>query len=119
HDEAIKAVKATFLKGIRERNWELAKSGMTDRFQAMFPRPDEGTDVPDNMFRIRQYSGSDLKRLLDKDAFVKVMDEQIGAWTSVDRAVWRSFEFLLEKEENSAFVSAHFQLAGRTKQGRA
>ncbi|MEK7470073.1 MAG: VCBS repeat-containing protein [Planctomycetota bacterium] len=109
---AVKGVKGTFLKGMRERDWGMMASGMAPGFRARFPQIADGKEVPDGLLRIRQYEGSELKRELDKDAFTSVMKEQVGPWAAVERAVWRSFEFLLDPGEKSAFLSAHFQLAG-------
>ncbi|MCE9584050.1 MAG: VCBS repeat-containing protein [Planctomycetes bacterium] len=116
HDEAMKAVKGTFLKGLRERDWAMVASGMADGFTAHFPGPQEGVLVPDALVTIRQYSDKRV-RVLDKEAFIKVMKAQIGPWAAVERAVWRAFEFLLDPGGKRAFVSAHFQLAGRRPDG--
>jgi hypothetical protein len=110
--KAVTGVKATFLKGMRERDWALMKSGMAKDFRARFPGTLDGREVPDGLIRIRQFEGAQLKRELDADAFIAVMKEQIGPWAAVERAVWRSFEFLLDPDEKHAFLSAHFQLAG-------
>ncbi|KAF0246489.1 MAG: ASPIC/UnbV domain-containing [Planctomycetota bacterium] len=109
---AIKGIKGTFLKGMRERDWGMMASGMAKGFRARFPGVAEGKDVPDGLIRIRQYEAADLKGELDQDKFIAVMKEHIGPWAAVERAVWRSFEFLAEPDEDRAFLSAHFQLAG-------
>ena len=116
HDVAIGSVKGTFLKGLKERNWEMAASGMTDDFRGRFPSVNEGKEVPDAAIGIWQYSYEGLAEL-DRKGFLKVMESQIGSWSSVERWVWRSYEFLLDPGGKKAFVSAHFQLAGRTTDG--
>ncbi len=113
----VKGVKGTFLKGLRERDWAMVASGMAAGFRARFPGPGEGNEVPDGLVKIRQYEGEQLKRELDGNAFIAVMKEHIGSWAAVERAVWRSYEFLLNEDGKRAFVSAHFQLAGVLQDG--
>jgi hypothetical protein len=119
HDEALGSVKKVLLKGLRERDWSKAASGLAERFRGKFPAVSDGKEVPDAAMRIRRFERDGLKEL-GADAFLKTVETHVGAWTSVDRSVLRCFEFLLDPGEKRAFAAAHFQLAGRTKgEGRA
>lgn len=116
HDAALKSVKGTFLKGLRGRDWELAASGVTADFRGRFPAPGSGREVPDALVRLEEYSGETLKTV-EGAAFFATLKSHIGTWASIDRAVWRSYEFLLATGGTSAWVSAHFHLAGVTQGG--
>lgn len=110
-DKAAGAVKGALMKGMRDRDWNLAVSGLTDDFRAKFPEPGAGVPVPDDGLTIRQYSPDGLAEL-DRSAFLKLMQAHTQAWSHVERTTWRPFEFLLDPSEKSAHAKVHFQVAG-------
>jgi hypothetical protein len=116
HDEATGKVKKTFLMGMKTLDWTLAASGMSADFRGRFPAPDGGKEVPDGLVKLRRYGPEGLPEL-KKEAFLDVMKAHLAGWSSVDRSVWRTFEFLLAPDEKSAYLSVHFQLAGRRPDG--
>ncbi|MCE9582802.1 MAG: VCBS repeat-containing protein [Planctomycetes bacterium] len=116
HDKATSAVKSTLVKGLREGDWALAASGLTDDFSGHFPAPDAGTIVPDHELGLRTYAPQGLPAL-GKDAFLAVLRSHCSAWSHIERTTWRTFEFLLDPSEKSAYVRLHFQLAGPVPAG--
>jgi hypothetical protein len=116
YDVANPAVKKTFLRGLRERNWDMVADSLAPGFRAAFPAPDEGTRIPDPEISVREYRPGGLP-VRDAGGFLAVMRAHIDGWVSVDRAAWRPFEFLLDPGGRAAYVAAHFQLAGRKEGG--
>jgi hypothetical protein len=110
HDRASGQVKATFVKGLRERNWALAAAGLTADFRGSFPAPESGRAVPDHAFGLREYDPAPPQ--LDRTAFLEVLRAHSERWTHVERTTWRIFEFLLDPSRESAAIRLHFQLAG-------
>lgn len=116
-DKVAAAIKSTFIKGMRDRNWTLAASGLSGDFRAKFPEPGAGELVPDEGLTIRNYTPGALAEL-DRDAFVKVMRSHVEPWSLIERTTWRTFEFLLDPSEKRAFAALHFQMAGPLPNGR-
>ncbi|MBI2919524.1 MAG: VCBS repeat-containing protein [Planctomycetes bacterium] len=110
------SVKKTFMKGLKERNWDLAASGLADDFQGRFPAPADGTAVPDDGLTLREYKGSG-PATLDKPGFLSVLKSHLEGLSVVERTTWRMFEFLLATDRKSVFASVHFQVAGRKPDG--
>ena len=94
-EEAAKAVKSTFVKGLAVRDWALAASGMTDDFRGSFPEPGAGAAVPGGPFAIRQYGSEGLTRLGRED-FLAVMRRHVDGLVAIERTTWRTFQFLLD-----------------------
>ena len=110
------SLQAHLLDGVRRFDWAKVAGSLTERFDAVFPGPDQGQPVADALFVIRRYGASDGLRLT-RDAFVAVLREHTRGWTSVDRASWHTFEFLLEPGHAAAFLKAHVQLGGADSEG--
>ena len=115
-DVANPSVKKTFMKGLKERDWALAGSGLAGDFLGRFPEPGAGTVVPDATMRIRKYGGEGLADL-GAGGFLAVLREYVGGWAVVERTTWRPFEFLLEPSRKAAYVGLHFEVGGRKADG--
>ncbi|MBI2919520.1 MAG: VCBS repeat-containing protein [Planctomycetes bacterium] len=116
YDVANPAVKSTFVKGMKGRDWALAGSGLTDDFLGRFPEPSAGLAVPDQGMAIRSYPAAGLPDL-GRDAFLAAIRAHVEGWASVERTTWRPFEFLLDPSGKSAYASVHFQVAGARPDG--
>ncbi|MEK7470064.1 MAG: VCBS repeat-containing protein [Planctomycetota bacterium] len=116
-DVASGAVKKSFMKALKARDWASAAASLTPDFRGRFPRLADGAEVQDRNVSIRAYKASGLPEL-KAEAFLAAIREQTEGWTQVERTTWRPFEFLLDPAENQAYLSIHFQLAGPLPDGR-
>lgn len=115
-DRTAGDVKGTFLKGLRHRDWSLAATGLTEDFLGRFPGPGEGSAVAIDGFDGREYDGA-ARPDLGRDAFLAVLRSHVDAWVSVERASWRTFEYLLHPDGARAFFSVHFEIGGPLPEG--
>lgn len=106
-----KSLKATFVDGLRTFDWERAARGLAADFRGRFPRPEQGRAVEDDVLSIRQYGPGGLQ-VVDRDGFLKTLRAHVGSWTSIERASWHTFEFLLDSGRKRAFAKAHIELGG-------
>ncbi len=111
------AIKRTLMKGLQSGDWGLAESALAPSFVGRFPAPGEGAAVADGTYALRRY-GRGGARELDRRGFLDTLKAHLEGWDAVERTVWRTYEFLLEPSRREAFVSVHFQLAGRAGGGR-
>ncbi|MEK7469156.1 MAG: VCBS repeat-containing protein [Planctomycetota bacterium] len=116
YETANGSIKRSFMKGLREMDWEKAKAALTPGFRGKFPAPQDGKEVPDAWMGIREYGAEGLPER-DAAAFVATIREHLKDWVAVERTTWRPFEFLLDPGLRSAYVVLHFQLAGRKTDG--
>lgn len=117
NDAVNKAIKSTFVKGLRESNPALAGKGMTADFLARFPSPADGKEVPDGSLGIREYANLPLKDM-GAEPFLALIRSHVEGWVQVERTTWRPFLCLVDPSEKSAFLELHFQLAGPLPDGR-
>ena len=106
-----KSLKSTFIEGVRSLDWERTARGLSADFRGRFPRPAEGRAVDDDLLLIRQYEAEALE-VVDGGRFLDTLRAHVGPWTSVERASWQMFEFLLEPNRERAFAKVHFELGG-------
>jgi hypothetical protein len=106
-----KSLKSTFIEGLHNLDWERTARGLSEDFRGRFPRPAEGRAVDDDLLLIRQYEAAGLE-MVDRGGFLDALRAHVGSWTSIERASWQMFEFLLEPNRERAFAKAHFELGG-------
>jgi hypothetical protein len=106
-----KSIKSTLLDGVRSFDWERAARGLSADFLGRFPRPEQGAVVPDDVLSIRHY-GADGVEAVGREAFLETLRAHVASWTSVERASWQAFEFLLEPNLKRAFAKVHLELGG-------
>jgi hypothetical protein len=106
-----KSLKSTFIEGVRSLDWERTARGLSADFRGRFPHPAEGRAVDDDLLLIRQYEAEALE-VVDRGRFLDTLRAHVGSWTSVERASWQMFEFLLEPNRERAFAKVHFELGG-------
>ena len=102
---------ATFVHGVRAFDWDRAAQGLSSDLRARFPRPNDGRAIEDDLLIIREY-GPDGLAVVGRDGFLATIRAHVGAWTTVERASWQMFEFLLEPGGERAFAKAHLELGG-------
>jgi hypothetical protein len=106
-----KSLKSTFIQGIRSLDWERTGRAFSADFRGRFPRPTEGRAIEDDRLVIRQFEPEALE-VMDRGRFLDTLRAHVGSWTSVDRASWQMFEFLLEPNRERAFAKVHFEIGG-------
>ena len=106
-----KSLETLFLDGVRRFDWAQVAESLTEEFGGAFPGAEEGRLVDDPTLSIRRYGSTD-RAWLDRSDFVEVLRRQTETWTSVERASWQTFEFLLEPTHDRAFLKGHLQLGG-------
>jgi hypothetical protein len=115
-DRVGKSLKSGFLKGLREIDRAKVCAAVTPDFLGRFPGRDDGREVPDGSFVIREFpamAGPDLK----VDALFDAVTSHLQGVSTVERTTWRPYEFLLEPDEKRATAKVHFQLAGPRPDG--
>ena len=110
------SVQATLIAGVRRFDWRRAAAALTDDFRGRFPFPAQGRPVGDDLLEIRRYAPEGLPAL-DGPGLLAALRAHVDGWTSVDRASWQAFEFLLAPERDRAFARAHVRLAGPGRSG--
>ena len=108
---------ATFVRGVRAFDWDRATQGLSSDLRARFPRPDDGRAVDDDLLIIREY-GPDGLAVVGRDGFLATIRAHVGGWTTVERASWNMFEFLLEPSGERAYAKAHLELGGPSSGGQ-
>ncbi len=106
-----RSLETLFLDGVRRFDWAQVAESLTEEFGGAFPGAEEGRLVDDPTLSIRRYGSTD-RAWLDRSDFVEVLRRQTETWTSVERASWQTFEFLLEPTHDRAFLKGHLQLGG-------
>lgn len=106
-----KSLTATFVDGVRSFDWERAARGLSADFRGRFPRPEQGRPVEDAVLSIRRYEAAGLE-VLGRDGILEAIRAHVASWTSVERASWHAFEFLLEPDGKRAFAKVHLELGG-------
>jgi hypothetical protein len=106
-----KSLKLTLLDGVRSFDWERAARGVSADFLGRFPRPEQGAAVEDAVLSIRHYTADGVE-VVGREGFLETLRAHIGSWTSVERASWQAFEFLLEPNLKRAFARVHLELGG-------
>ena len=117
HDIAQESITATLLAGVRRFDWSQAASGLSADFRGRFPGLHDGRKVDDDRLRIRRFMPEGLD-VLDRDRFLQTIRAHVGAWTTVERASWHMFEFLLHPDRARAFARAHLELGGPGSSGQ-
>ena len=116
---AQKSLSSVFLDGVRRFDWPRAAASVAADFRGRFPRPEDGQPVDDDRLLLRAYAPEALG-VIDRDGLLEALREHTANWTSVERASWQVFEFLLEPTRDRAFAKVHLQLGGpRSDGGRA
>jgi hypothetical protein len=116
YDDANRFLKRSFVKSLREMDWDKVKAALSPGFRGKFPAREAGTATPDAWMGIRDYGSEGLPEL-EAAAFVATLRAQVGDWVAVERTNWRPFEFLLDPGRKSAYVSLHFEVGGRKPDG--
>ena len=120
-EEVLATVQAsltsTLLEGVRTFDWELAAQGLAPDFLGQFPGPDEGREVDDPTLVLHRYDGEAFATL-SADEFLDRLRRHTAEWTSVERATWKVFGFLLEPSRTRAFADVHLQLGGPGSNGQ-
>ena len=111
------SIRSTFLDGARNFDWERASRGLSPDFLGRFPAPDGGRTIDDASLVIRRYEATDL-RVQRRDQFLETLRAHTASWTSVERASWKVFAFLLEPSRDRAFAKVHLQLGGPGSAGQ-
>ena len=106
-----KSIRSTFLDGVRNFDWARASRGLSPDFLGRFPTPDDGRMIDDASLVIRRYEATDLGTQR-RDQFLETLRLHTASWTSVERASWKVFAFLLEPSRDRAFAKVHLQLGG-------
>ena len=112
-----KSLKSTFIEGLRSFDWARTARALSADFRGRFPGPAEGRAVDDDLLQIRKYE-ADALEVVDRGRFMDTLRAQVGSWTSVERASWQMFEFLLEPNRDRAFAKVHFELGGPNPGGQ-
>ena len=112
-----KSLRSTFLDGVRNFDWERASRGLSPDFLGRFPKPDDGRTIDDASLVIRRYEATDLG-MQRGDQFLETLRLHTASWTSVERASWKVFTFLLEPSRDRAFAQVHLQLGGPGSAGQ-
>ena len=112
-----RSLAATFISGVRAFDWDRVAQGLSSDFRARFPRPDDGRPVGDDLLIIREFGPEGLD-VVDRDGFLETLRAHIGFWTTVERASWQMFEFLLAPSGERAFAKAHLELGGPRSGGQ-
>ena len=105
------SIRSTLLDGVRTFDWERASRGLSADFLGRFPAPDDGRTIDDANLVIRRYEATGLG-IQQRDQFLDTLRMHTASWTSVERASWQVFEFLLEPARDRAFAKVHLQLGG-------
>ncbi len=111
------SIRSTFLDGVRNFDWERASRGLSPDFLGRFPTPDDGETIDDASLVIRRYEATDLETQ-QRDQFLDTLRLHTASWTSVERASWKVFAFLLEPSRNRAYAKVHLQLGGPGSAGQ-
>ena len=111
-----KSLESSFLQGLLHLDWQLVARGVSKEFRGRFPHPNQGRPNQDAALRILQYDPDKLAPL-DHQAFMDTLHAHVKPWTTVERASWRAFEFVLEPNLKRAFAKVHFQLGGPGSRG--
>lgn len=106
-----KSLKLTLLDGVRSFDWERAARGVSADFLGRFPRPEQGAAVENDLLSIRRYNADGVE-VVGREGFLETLRAHVGPWTSVERASWQAFEFLLEPNLKRAFARVHLELGG-------
>lgn len=106
-----KSLKSTFLDGVRSFDWERAARGVSADFLGRFPRPEQGAAVKDDVLSIRHYTAEGVE-VVGGERFLETLRLHVGSWTSIERASWQAFEFLVEPNLKRAFAKVHLELGG-------
>ena len=117
HDVAQDSITSTFVAGVRRFDWTAAADSLAPGFRARFPGPHDGTPVEDDRLHIRRYAPDRLP-VLDRDRFLEALRAHADTWTSMERASWHTFEFLLHPDRTRAFARAHMELGGPGPEGQ-
>ena len=117
HDVAQDSITSTFVAGVRRFDWTAAADSLAPGFRARFPGPHDGTPVEDDRLHIRRYAPDRLP-VLDRDRFLETLRAHADAWTSMERASWHTFEFLLHPDRTRAFARAHMEMGGPGPEGQ-
>ena len=112
-----KSLRSTFLDGVRHRDWARASRGLSPDFLGRFPTPDDGRAIDDASLVIRRYEATDLG-VQRRDQFLETLRVHTASWTSVERASWQVFAFVLEPSRDRAFAKVHLQLGGPGSAGQ-
>ena len=112
-----KSIRSAFLDGVRDFDWERASRGLSPDFLGRFPKPEDGETIDDASLVIRRYEATGLG-IQRRDQFLETLRLHTASWTSVERASWKVFAFLLEPSRDRAFAKVHLQLGG-PRLGRA
>lgn len=115
--EAGEALKAGFLKALRQRDWTDLRAALDDRFLGRLPRPDGGRVVPDEAMEIRSYHHRPSLPL-GPDAWIAALRAHVEPWIEVERLIWEVFEVLAEPSGQATTLSVHLELAGQETTGR-
>ena len=117
HDIAQERIAATLVAGVRRFDWSRAAGGLAADFRGRFPGLDDGEPVADDRLVIRRFA-PDALDVLDRDGFLKTLRGHAAGWTSMERASWHMFEFLLHPDRKRAFARAHVELGGPGSEGQ-
>ena len=109
--EAQRSVRASFLRGLREREWARCREALTPDFLGRLPAPGEGEAYADDVLAATRHRPDDLEAL-DADAFLDRLRAHAADWVQVERAQWRTFEFYLDPERRQALAAVHFAYGG-------
>ena len=112
-----KSITSAFLDGVRDFDWQRAARGLSPDFLGRFPTPDDGRAIDDASLVIRRYEATDLG-MQRRDQFLETLRLHTASWTSVERASWQVFAFLLEPSRDRAFAKVHLQLGGPGSAGQ-
>ncbi len=116
YEEANGSVKKAFVKALKAMDWKAARAALAEGFVGTFPAPLAGKQVPDGWMGVREYGAEGLPEL-GPDAFLGVVRDHMADWVAVERTTWRPYEFLLDPGRKSAFITLHFGIGGRRKDG--
>ncbi|MCE9583482.1 MAG: VCBS repeat-containing protein, partial [Planctomycetes bacterium] len=111
YDVVNKAIKGTFVKGLRDGDPALARKALSADFLARFPAPTDGHIVPDVSLDIREFDKSPQVDLA-AEPFLALIRSYTAEWVHLERTTWRPFLFLADPSESAAYCELHFQLAG-------
>ncbi|KAF0246493.1 MAG: ASPIC/UnbV domain-containing [Planctomycetota bacterium] len=105
------AIKGTFVKGLKGRDWGMVAAALTPDFKARWPKPRDGKELPDAAVVLREYRETQWADS-EAAAFIAILKEHVDGWSAVERTTWRPFEFLMDTGGLASFASIHFQVAG-------
>jgi len=119
-DAVGRAIKGTLIKGLRDRDRALIRSGLADDFRGLIPEPQDGWTRQGqvSVWRMPERGGSGL---LAADPFAARLEKLLADFASVERASWRAFRSIAEERggvEQRVDQAVHFAMAGVRRDGR-